>query len=150
MSMAHSIEARVPLLDHKVVEFAATIPPELQLHRGVTKHIFKRAMRGLLPESITARPKQGFAVPLARWFRGRLGAVLRDLLLSETSRRRGILDPRYIERLIGWHENGQDLYLKLWTLMSFELWCRRFLDARPAPPSAPAPRRLAALEAPPR
>jgi len=150
MSMAHSIEARVPLLDHKVVEFAATIPPELQLHRGVTKHIFKRAMRGLLPESITARPKQGFAVPLARWFRGRLGAVLRDLLLSETSRRRGILDPRYIERLIGWHENGQDLYLKLWTLMSFELWCRRFLDARPAPPSVPAPRRLAALEAPPR
>jgi asparagine synthase (glutamine-hydrolysing) len=147
MSMAHSIEARVPLLDHKVVEFAATIPPELQLHRGVTKHVFKRAMHGLLPEAIVARPKHGFAVPLGRWFRGRLGGFLRDLLLSETSRRRGILDPSYIERLIMWHEKGRELDFPLWTLISFELWCRRFLDAPPAPPAGPRPRRSGALEA---
>src|SRR5204863_7384109 len=69
MSMAHSIEARVPLLDHKLVEFAATIPPDLNL-RGGTKHVFKQALRGRLPDVILDRPKQGFAVPLAAWFRG--------------------------------------------------------------------------------
>ncbi|HEV8441368.1 MAG TPA: asparagine synthase (glutamine-hydrolyzing) [Methylomirabilota bacterium] len=130
MSMAHSIEARVPLLDHKVVEFAATIPPELQLKNGVTKYVFKEAMRGLLPASILDRPKHGFAVPLGRWFRGRLGGVVRDLLLSAASRRRGIFDPRYLEGLIAQHEAGRPLDFRLWTLMSFELWCRVFLDGR--------------------
>src|SRR5439155_11662780 len=72
MSMAHSIEARVPLLDHKLVEFAATIPPELQLRDGATKHVFKSALRGIVPEAILARRKHGFAVPLGRWFRGAL------------------------------------------------------------------------------
>ncbi len=146
MSMAHSIEARVPLLDHKVVEFAATIPPELQIHRGVTKHVFKRAMHGLLPDAILSRPKHGFAVPLGRWFRGRLGGFLRDLLLSETSRRRGVLNPAYVERLIARHEKGRELDFPLWTLISFELWCRRFLDARPAPPAGPPLRRSIAFE----
>ena len=140
--MAHSIESRVPLLDHKVVEFAATIPPDLLIHDGVTKHVFKRAMRGLLPETILERPKHGFAVPLGRWFRGRLGGFLRDLLLSEASRRRGILEPAYVERLIAWHDKGRALDFQLWTLISFELWCRRFLDVRPVPPAGPAPRRL--------
>jgi asparagine synthase (glutamine-hydrolysing) len=74
MSMAHSIETRVPLLDHKLVEFAATIPPELNLHNGTTKYVLKQAMRGILPEEIIDRPKQGFAIPLGYWFRGKLGA----------------------------------------------------------------------------
>ena len=136
MSMAHSIESRVPLLDHVVVEFAATIPPDLQIHRGVTKHVFKRALSGLVPDAILNRPKHGFAVPLARWFRGRLGGLLRELLLSPTSRRRGILDPAYIEQLIARHDQGRDLDFQLWTLLSFELWSRRFLDAPPAPPAS--------------
>src|SRR4029079_16340609 len=68
MSMAHSLEARVPLLDHELVEFAATIPPELQLRHGTKKYLFKRALRGILPDAIIDRPKQGFAVPLGRWF----------------------------------------------------------------------------------
>src|SRR5439155_6132457 len=140
-------EARVPLLDHKVVEFAATIPPELQLHRGITKHIFKRAMRGILPEAIIARPKHGFAVPLGRWFRGDFGPFVRELLLSQKSRERGILEPAYVQRLIGWYEQGRDLDFQLWTLISFELWCRRFLDAPLQPPVPPAPPPLAVVEA---
>jgi asparagine synthase (glutamine-hydrolysing) len=128
MRMAHSIEARVPLLDHKVVEFAATIPPELLLRNGITKYVFKRAMRGLLPAAIIDRPKHGFAVPLGRWFRGRLGGAVRDLLLSTESRQRGIFNPSYIERLIQRHEAGRPLDFQLWTLISFELWCRVFLD----------------------
>lgn len=128
MSMAHSIEARVPLLDHKLVEFAATIPAELRLHRGTTKRIFKRAMRGILPDDVIDRRKQGFAVPLGRWFRGQLGGFLREHLLSQRCRQRGIFNIAYIERLITLHESGRPLDLQLWTLLSFELWCQTFLD----------------------
>jgi asparagine synthase (glutamine-hydrolysing) len=130
MSMANSIEARVPLLDHKLVEFAQTIPPELNLRGGRTKQVFKRAMRGILPDRIIERPKHGFAVPLARWFRGQLGSFVRELLLSERSRQRGIFDPACIEQLVRQHDNGRDLDFHLWTLISFELWCRTFLDNR--------------------
>lgn len=128
MSMAHSIEARPPLLDHKLVEFAATIPPELRLRGRTTKYIFKRAMRGILPDETIDKPKHGFAIPLGRWFRGQLGPFVRDLLLSETSRQRGIFDTAYIEKLLKWHEKGLELDAQLWTLISFELWCRTFLD----------------------
>ena len=129
MSMAHSIEARVPLLDHKVVEFAATIPPELQIADGTGKHLFKRAMRGLLPDAVIERPKRGFAIPLGHWFRGRLAPFVRDLLLSERSRQRGLLDPAQMERLVERPRRGQEeLDLELWTLISLELWCRMFLD----------------------
>jgi asparagine synthase (glutamine-hydrolysing) len=132
MTMAHSIEARPPLLDHHLVEFAATVPSHLRLQDGTTKYLFKRAMRGLLPADIIDRPKRGFAVPLARWFRGRLAGFARDILLSDTTRRRQYLNVDYIERLIARHMQGRDLDLQLWTTMSFELWCRQFLD-NPAP-----------------
>ena len=132
-SMAHSIETRVPLLDHHVVELAARIPPELHL-RGRTKHLFKRALEGRVPREILERPKRGFAVPLGSWFRGELGGLTRELLLGERSLRRGILEPAYVERLLALHGRGRPLDLELWTLLSFELWCRRFLDeAKPAP-----------------
>ncbi len=132
MSMAHSLEARVPLLDHKLVEFAATIPPEFRLRKGETKSIFKRAMRGILPDEIIDRRKQGFAVPLGSWFRGRLGGFARELLLPTGGARQEIFDRDYVAQLLDMHERGRDLNLQLWTLMSFELWCRRFLDAPPA------------------
>jgi asparagine synthase (glutamine-hydrolysing) len=128
MSMAHSIEARVPLLDHKFVEFAATIPPELKMKGNTTKYIFKRAMEGLLPSEILYRPKRGFAVPLSRWFRGQLGPFVRDLLLSRTSIERGIFRKSYIESLIEMNDRGRAMDLQLWTLITFELWCRRFID----------------------
>jgi len=148
MSMAHSIEARVPLLDHKLMEFAATIPPEMRLRDGTTKHIFKRAMRGILPPEIIDRPKQGFAVPLAGWFRGPLDGVLRDLLLSARSRQRGIFNTGYVERLIARHQAGRPLDWQLWTLVSFEMWCRTFLDGRTVSGSgrpSPVPHRGPAL-----
>jgi asparagine synthase (glutamine-hydrolysing) len=128
MTMAHSIEARPPLLDHRLVEFAATIPARLRLRAGTTKYLLKQAMRGILPDDIIDRPKQGFAVPLARWFRGQLSGFVRDVLLSDTCKRRGFLNINYIERLLQLHQRGRDLDLQLWTTLSFELWCRRFLD----------------------
>ena len=128
MTMAHSIEARPPLLDHKLVEFAARIPARFRLHDGTTKYLLKQAMRGILPDEIIDRPKQGFAVPLARWFRGPLAGFARDVLLSDTCRRRGFLNTGYIEQLLRLHQGGRDLELQLWTTLTFELWCRRFLD----------------------
>ena len=130
MSMAHSIETRVPLLDHKLVEFAATIPPGMSLRGGTTKYVLKEAMRGILPDEIIDRPKHGFAVPLGYWFRGKLGAYVRDLLLGETALRRGIFNASYINELVAQHDRGRNLDLQLWTLISFELWARVFLDRK--------------------
>ncbi len=128
MTMAHSIEARPPLLDHKLVEFAATIPADMRMRGGTTKYLLKRAMRGILPDAIIDRPKHGFAVPLARWFRGELREFACDLLLSDACRRRGFFNAPYLETLFRQNDGGRDLDLQLWTILSFELWCRRFLD----------------------
>jgi asparagine synthase (glutamine-hydrolysing) len=128
MSMAHSLEARVPLLDHKLLEFVAAIPPELKLRRGTTKYIFKRALRGILPDAILDRPKWGFAVPLGEWFKGDLTGYVRELLLSERARQRGIFNPEAVETLLRLAAQGRPRDFQIWTLISFELWCRRFLD----------------------
>src|SRR5213594_2355749 len=128
MSMAHSIEARVPLLDHKLVEFAATIPPELKLKGSTTKYIFKKAMEGILPDGILYRPKRGFGIPLARWFRGTLSPFMRDLLLSRRCSERGVFRKPYLERLIEMNDRGRPMDLQIWTLITFELWCQRFID----------------------
>ncbi len=146
MSMAHSLEARVPLLDHKLVEFAATIPAELKLKNGSTKYIFKKAMRGILPDAIIDRPKHGFAVPLGQWFKGRFDSFLHDLLLSDTSKQRGALNPSYVEQLIRQQRGGRPLDSQLWTLISFELWCRTFVDRR-CVPGRQNPSRAAVLTA---
>jgi asparagine synthase (glutamine-hydrolysing) len=129
MSMAHSIEVRPPFLDHKLVEFAATIPPDLKLRNNATKYIFKRAMRGILPDGVIDRSKWGFGIPFGRWCKGRLREFISDLLLSETSRSRHIFNPDYVDELIRGRERGE-----LWTLTSFELWCRTFLDGGRALP----------------
>jgi asparagine synthase (glutamine-hydrolysing) len=142
MSMAHSIEARVPLLDHKLIEFAATVPPEMRLRPEGGKYIFKRALRGLVPAPVLQRRKQGFAIPLGRWFRGRLSEFVRDLLLSRAARQRGLINPAYVEKLLQRNEGGHDLDFQLWTLISFELWAQRFLDtsSRAAVPSVGRPK----------
>jgi asparagine synthase (glutamine-hydrolysing) len=118
----------VPLLDHKLVEFAATIPPELKLRGNTTKYIFKRAMEGIVPDQVLYRPKRGFAIPLSQWFRGGLNGFVRDLLLDGTSRQRGIFKPEYVERLVVMNDRGRNLDFELWTLITFELWCRKFMD----------------------
>lgn len=127
MSMAHSLEARVPLLDHRMVEFAATIPPEMSLDNGSTRGMFKRAMQGVLPDAILNRSQRGFGVPLAKWFRGGLNRLVDELLLSDGSNVRDIFNPDYVETLLRMHRSGRNLDLHLWTMISFELWCRTFL-----------------------
>ncbi|MGH9749792.1 MAG: asparagine synthase (glutamine-hydrolyzing), partial [Candidatus Polarisedimenticolia bacterium] len=127
MSMAHGLEARVPLLDHHLVEFAATVPPEMLVRGGITKHLFRRALQGVLPRETLERGKQGFAIPLGRWFRGPLAGFVREVLLGPRARQRGVFDSERVRTLIRRHDGGRDLGLHLWTLMSFELWCRAFL-----------------------
>jgi asparagine synthase (glutamine-hydrolysing) len=136
-TMAHSLEARPPLLDHRLAEFAATIPAQYRLRGGTTKYLFKQAMRGILPDSIIDRPKHGFAVPIASWLRGDLAEFARGLLLSTACRQRGVFNTRHVERLLTLNARGRDLDLQLWTMMSFELWCQRFLDATPRQQPAP-------------
>jgi asparagine synthase (glutamine-hydrolysing) len=107
MSMAASIESRVPFLDHKLVEFAATLPDEWKLDGWTTKRVLRESMKGLLPDSILNRPKMGFPVPFSKWTRNGWNAVVRDVLLDRRSRERGLLDPPAIEHLLDDHAAGR-------------------------------------------
>jgi asparagine synthase (glutamine-hydrolysing) len=130
MSMAHSIESRVPLLDNEVIDFAAALPSGMKIRHGRRKHILKRAVDGLLPSSIVARRKQGFGVPIGVWFRGGLTQVFRDVLLSPTAQQRGYFQRSFINRIVDEHLAGtRDHSFRLWQLAVFELWHRRYLDA---------------------
>ena len=141
VTMAHSLEARPPLLDHRLAEFAATIPARYRLRGGTTKYLFKQAMRGILPDAIIDRQKHGFAVPIAAGSGATSRGSRAGLLLSDACRQRGIFDTAYVERLLTLNARGRDLDLQLWTMLSFELWCQRFLD--PSPRQQPAPVRTA-------
>jgi asparagine synthase (glutamine-hydrolysing) len=130
MSMAHSIESRVPLLDNQVVEFAARVPASLKIRRGRRKHLLKEAAAGLLPPHILDRPKQGFAVPVSAWFRGGLRDLFCDVLLSPRARQRGYFETRFLERLVREHVAGRrDHSARLWALLMFELWHQQYLDS---------------------
>ena len=129
MSMAHSIESRVPLLDNHVIEFAASLPSRLKISGGRRKHVLKEALRPLLPASILDRRKQGFGVPLGVWFRGGLTDLFSDVLATPAVRQRGYFEPRFVERLLREHLAGQrDHTLRLWQLLMLELWHREYLD----------------------
>ena len=128
--MAVSLEARVPLLDYRLVEFAASIPPEMKLNgsRGM-KHVFKEAMRDQLPESIIYQKKQGFGTPMSRWLRGSLRPMLEDLLSAERIARRGFFREATVRRLIADHlQQREDNSEHLMALLTFELWHQKFLD----------------------
>ncbi len=128
-SMAVSLEARVPLLDHELVEFAATIPAKYKIHGFETKYILKRAVAGLLPENILRKPKHGFAVPTDPWFRGELKEFVWQVLFDSKTQARGYFNSQYIEKLYKDHDSGRGVYdTQLWLLLVFELWHRRFLD----------------------
>jgi asparagine synthase (glutamine-hydrolysing) len=134
MSMAHSIESRVPLLDNHVIDFAATLPAHLKIHNGRRKHVLKEALKGLLPAGILDRKKQGFGVPLDTWFRGGLTGMFADVLGSARTRQRGYFEPAFIDRLVQEHLSGRrDHNMKLWQLLVFELWHRQYLDRTTAP-----------------
>jgi asparagine synthase (glutamine-hydrolysing) len=129
MSMAHSIESRVPLLDTAVVELAAALPASLKMRAGRQKHVLKEAVSDLLPPSLLDRPKHGFGVPVGNWFRGGVGDLFADTLLSRRARGRGLFQARTVERLVSEHLRGRrDHTLRLWLLVVLELWQRQYVD----------------------
>jgi asparagine synthase (glutamine-hydrolysing) len=128
-TMAYSVEARSPLLDHEVMELAASLPADYKLADGVTKRVLKEAFRGVLPDDILDRPKKGFGVPLRHWFRDELRDVPREMLLDPGARTREWLRPAEVERLIDEHRAERaDHSLRLWTLLQLETWHREVLD----------------------
>ena len=128
-SMAVSLEARSPFLDHHVIEFAASLPPEMKLRRFTTKYLLKRVLRQLLPQENLDRRKMGFGVPIGHWFRGKMQPFLREVVLSEKALKRGMFKRETVERLIDEHVRGQRDYAhQLWTLLMLELWFQRFID----------------------
>jgi asparagine synthase (glutamine-hydrolysing) len=140
MSMAVSLEARVPLLDHKLVEFAASLPQNLKVHGLVRKYLLKRVSARWLPKEIIHRRKQGFPMPSSLWLRNEARSFLRDVLSPSALRRRGLFNPVFVEKLIQQHENGfADHGSLLWGLMSVELWQRIFVDSQIRPHSIATP-----------
>ncbi|NML24187.1 XrtA/PEP-CTERM system amidotransferase [Zoogloea dura] len=124
-SMAHSLEVREPLMDHKLVEWLASLPSSLKIKGQEGKFVFKKAMEPLLPDDVLYRPKMGFAVPLARWFRGPLKARLRDAVLGSTLADTGIFNRDYLEHLVDAHQSGaRDYSAPLWTILMFEAFLR--------------------------
>jgi asparagine synthase (glutamine-hydrolysing) len=129
MSMAVSLEARVPLLDHKLIEFVTRIPTGLKMARLETKHLFKRAIADLVPAEVLNRPKQGFGVPIQQWINQQLRARIRDTLNDARTLQRGYVSRTHVELLLDEHERGRrDHSMALWALLMLELWHRQFAD----------------------
>ena len=129
MSMATSLEARVPLLDHKLIDFVMRIPSELKLKGLETKYIFRKAVRGLVPDAILDRPKQGFGVPINEWINSQLRTRIHETLKEKRTSERGYFDAKYIETLLDEHSNGRrDHSHSLWILFMLELWHQQFMD----------------------
>jgi len=129
-SMAHSLELRSPLLDHRVVELGLSLPESLKIRGRTTKIALRRAFADELPPAVGARGKAGFGVPLARWFRGELQPLARELLLDERARSRGWFRSEAVARLLEEHATGRaDHGHRLWTLVMLELWQRTHVEA---------------------
>jgi asparagine synthase (glutamine-hydrolysing) len=129
MSMACSLEVRSPLLDHRIVEFAATLPPGLKLNGRVSKYLLKRHLERRIPAETIHRPKQGFEIPVATWLRRDLRAIAHDLLFSERAAQRGYLRRRRVQAIWDAHQRGtRDYAAQIWALMVLELWHRQCLD----------------------
>ncbi|MFN6994911.1 MAG: XrtA/PEP-CTERM system amidotransferase [Aquincola tertiaricarbonis] len=132
-SMAHSLEVREPLMDHELVEWAATLPSALKLQGGNGKKVLKKALEPALPHDVLYRPKMGFAVPLARWFRGPLKQRVRGSLLQGPMLDGGWFDPSVIRKMVEDHESGRhDHSTPLWSLLMFDAFLRRSIGELPA------------------
>ncbi len=126
VTMAHSLESRVPLLDHRITDLVASMPPGMKFRGGEPKHVLKRAIGDLLPRAILERKdKMGFPVPLHLWARGQARAFFADVLLSRRCRERGVFDVAEVEKLMAYEPAfGR----RLWGLLNLELWYRTFID----------------------
>ncbi len=129
MSMANSLEARCPFLDQELLEFAASLPTDLKLSGLTKKYILKKALKSLVPHEITYRKKHGFSVPIGLWFRTSLKDYVKEVLLSPQTRGRGYFREEAVRQLIDEHQSGKrDFGHQLWTLLTFEIWHRVFID----------------------
>jgi len=134
MSMAASIESRVPFLDHPLVEFVAGLPTRMKLRGWRTKHVLRECMRGLVPAPILTRRKMGFPVPVGAWLRGPFHTVADEYVIGERATARGLFNPESLRRLVEEHRSGRvDHSEQLWALLNLELWQRTFLDGEQLP-----------------
>ncbi len=125
-SMAHSLEVRVPILDNELVDWVAGLSPDTKLRGREGKYLFKKAMEAYLPKDLLYRPKMGFAVPLASWFRGPLQERVRDAVQSPVLLDTGIFDERFLLRMVDEHQSGlRDFSAPLWSVLMFESFCRQ-------------------------
>jgi asparagine synthase (glutamine-hydrolysing) len=131
-SMANSLEGRSPFLDHELMEMAATMPSSLKLRGGEKKWLLRRVAEEYLPPSLMTRPKQGFGVPLERWFREELREFASDLLLGPKFRQRGVIQPAFVKQLLDDHVSGRRAgHYQIWNLVMLESWFQMFIDQRP-------------------
>ncbi len=128
MSMAASIESRVPFLDHPLAEFAARMPERMKLRGMTTKWVLRQAMKDRLPEEILSRKKMGFPVPVGSWFRGAWRHLLDEFVVSERALSRGLFTPDVVRRLVAGHVGGENHTERLWALLTLEIWQRIFID----------------------
>ena len=130
ITMANSIELRVPLLDHKILEFAAGIPPEYKVKWFTTKYILKQAFMEKVPDEVIQRKKTGFPVPYQRWLKNELRGYVNDILLDPRTLNRGYFDKKTLSKILT-GKNGYSVYSKeIFSLLTLELWHRTFFDAR--------------------
>jgi asparagine synthase (glutamine-hydrolysing) len=130
MSMAVSLEAREPLLDHKLLEFAARVPMALKLKDGRSKYLLRRILERRVPKSIVERGKSGFAAPIGDWLRGPLAGMTQELLLDGRLRDRGLFNDAEVRRIWDDHRTrAAEHPHRLWQLIMLELWFRTFIDA---------------------
>jgi asparagine synthase (glutamine-hydrolysing) len=133
MSMAASIESRVPFLDHELVEFTARMPLKLKLRGKDTKWILREAMKDILPPEILSREKMGFPVPLGSWLRNEYKHLVDDYILSERTISRGIFSDQFLKKLVGEHNKGLDHGNQLFRLINFEIWMRQNIEGEQIP-----------------
>ncbi|HZD32242.1 MAG TPA: asparagine synthase C-terminal domain-containing protein, partial [Candidatus Angelobacter sp.] len=133
MTMANSVELRVPLLDHKILEFAAALPSSFKVHGFTTKYVAKKALRNRVPKRILDRPKVGFPVPYESWLRGGLRGWVRDLLLDKKTTNRGYFEAGQVERLLCSNENHGGSFKEVFSLVTLELWHRAFASVGSGP-----------------
>jgi len=133
MSMAASIESRVPFLDHKLVGFTAKLPTRMKLKGWTTKHILRESMKGILPEPILTRKKMGFPVPVGLWFRRDYRHIVDEYVLSERALNRGLFNSDFVRNIAARHQSGEENHdERLWALVNFEIWQRQFIDGETA------------------